>query len=92
MKIKAGFNTVICTNPPEEKTKSGLSLTTGDKKPELGLVYAVGEPVDDAVKPNVKVGDVVVFRKYADNRIFVQGKEYNFIDFKDIVGVLEDGE
>ena len=88
MNILPAENTVICKNPPESKTKSGLHLAS-DKKPELGVVVAIGKPDKEReVLPiEMKVGDTIVFRRYADNRIFIEGEEFNFIDFKDIVGV-----
>lgn len=90
MKLKAGIDTVICTNPPEQKTKSGLTLAKEEKKPELGIVYAVGKVGKESEMPlEMKIGDIIVFRRYADNRIFIEGKEYNFINFKDVVGVLD---
>ena len=84
MEIIAAEKTVVCKNPPDQRTKSGLSLAE-DKKPELGLVVAIGKgdmPVE------MKAGDTIVFRRYSDNRIYIEGIEYNFIRFEDVVGVL----
>jgi len=91
MNILPAINTVVCKNPPESKTKSGLHLPGADgKKPEIGVVIAVGEPKKGGEMPvKFKVGDTIVFRRYADNRIFIEGEELNFIDFKDVVGVLK---
>lgn len=95
MNIKPAKNTIVCENPPESKTKSGVIIAEGeDKKPELGVVLAIGEAgkndrgIDIELPLEVKVGDTIVFRRYSANRIYIKGKEYSFIDFKDVVGVL----
>lgn len=87
MKITPSKKFIICTNPSESKSKSGLIISDPEKgkKPELGVVYAIGE---GKVPMDIKVGDRIVFRRYADNRISIDGQEYNFISFKDIVGVV----
>lgn len=89
MEILPSKRIIICTPPPAE-TSSGLSLATGDgKKTEetiLGKVFAIGEgklPMD------IAVGDTIVYRRYTDNKIFIETEEYNFISFKDIVGVVK---
>ena len=88
MKIKASKEVVVCENPAESKTKTGLLYASDEKnKPELGVIYDIGSgklPIE------MKVGDTIVFRRYADNRIFIEGREYNFIRFEDIVGVIKD--
>ena len=90
MKISPAKNVVV-TVQPENKTSTGLLLAKDekdDKAPELGLVVEIG-----GGKPPVqglKVGALIVFRKYTDNRIPVHGKEYNFISYKDVLAVVEE--
>jgi co-chaperonin GroES (HSP10) len=89
MKLIPSKEILICTNPAETKSKSGLIISSDEKskKPEIGIIYAIG--IGDLPLP-VEVGDKIVFRRYSDNRIFVDGVEYNSIGFKDIVGVIGD--
>lgn len=69
-----------------QTTKSGLHLNNAENKPETGEVVVVGK----GVKPiEFKIGDYIVFRKYTDNRIFLSGVEYNFVQFKDVLGVIK---
>lgn len=87
MKILPSKKIIICTKPSNE-ISSGIivSASENDKEPELGIVYAIGEgnlPLD------VKIGDVIVFRRYTDNKILIETEEFNFISFKDIVGVVK---
>ena len=91
MEILAARDTVVCQNPPDSKTKSGIVVPSGnEKRPESGIVIAIGEAGKDGTPIKMKVGDKIVFRRYSDNRIYIEGKEYNFIHFKDIVGVIND--
>lgn len=87
MKILPARNIVICVTPPATPTKSGLLVPKDDKaKNEVGKVYVIGEG-----KPpiKIKVGDKVVYMKYTDNRVEIEGDEYNFINFKDICGKIK---
>ena len=65
----------------EKKTKSGLIIpdTTQKEKPETGIVVAVGEGrVNDAgvrIKMSVKVGDTILFSKYAPDEIKIDGED-----------------
>lgn len=78
----------------EEKTKSGIVLpdTTDKEKPEQGRVIAVGEGRIDAnnnrIPMTVKVGDVVLFTKYAPNEVKIGDKEYLIAKEEDILAIL----
>lgn len=71
----------------EEKTKSGIVLpdTAKGEKPQQGEVIAVGNDVEDAVK----VGEMVVFDKYAGNTVSVDGTDYMIVKIDDILAVIE---
>lgn len=87
MKLTASKEIVICENPEETKSSSGIIYASDEKsQPEVGVIYDIGSgelPID------VKIGDTIVFRRYTDNKVFIEGKEYNFISFKDIMGVVK---
>lgn len=85
--IKAAKNVVVCKNAMTQKTKSGLELNHADNKPEMGEVVVLGAGTPPV---KLKVGDTIVFRRYTDNRIFLGGTEYNFVQFKDVLGVVKD--
>ncbi|MDO8503721.1 MAG: co-chaperone GroES [bacterium] len=77
----------------ETKTASGILLpdsATGEK-PQMGKVLAVGGPevTDSGTKREapVKVGDKVVYKKWGGNEIKVEGEEYLFVKFEDILAV-----
>lgn len=78
----------------ETKTAGGLIIPdTAKEKPQQGKVIAVGhgkKTEDGKVLPlDVKVGDKVLFGKYAGTEIKIEGKEYLMMREDDILGVIE---
>ena len=80
MKIKPLFDKVVVEGlKAEEKTKSGLYLTSASQeKPAECVVVAVGPggTVDEKeIKMQVKVGDKVLLAKYSGTEFKVDDKE-----------------
>jgi len=77
----------------EETTASGIVLPdTAKEKPQEGKVVAVGNgTVKDGVHValEVKVGDRVLFSKYAGTEIKYDGKEYLIMKESDIHAIFE---
>ena len=78
---------------PESKTKSGIYLPDSiqKEKPEEGIVIAVGEGKYESgqlVPMRVKVGDKVIFSKYAYEQIKVDGKEYYMFKEENILAII----
>ena len=71
---------VLKQSTPEEKTKSGIILTSqSQEKPQQAEVVAVGPGglVDGKeVTMNVKPGDMVIYSKYAGNEVKLEDEEY----------------
>ena len=77
----------------EEKTASGIIIPDNAKeKPMEGEVVAVGngKTLDDGTvrKPDVKVGDRVLFSKYAGSEVKIDGAEHLVLREDDLLGVL----
>ena len=94
--IKPLSNHVFIEPVEEDKTtESGIVIPdTADKeKPMKGKVIAVGEGKRDEngklIPMSVKVGDVVLFKKYGPDEIEVDGKEYLVGDEDDILAIIE---
>ncbi len=89
MKIKPLSDRVLIEpNPAEEKTAGGLYVPeTAKEKPLAGKVVAVG-PGTSEVKMEVKVGDTVLYGKYAGTEVQVEGKDYLIMQQKDILAVI----
>ncbi len=79
---------VIEPAPAEEKTASGIFIPdTAKEKPQRGTVVAVGDGKKD--EPiTVKVGDEVLYGKYAGTEITYEGKEYLIMRESDIYAVI----
>jgi chaperonin GroES len=78
----------------EEKTKGGIIIPdTAKEKPIRGEVVAVGpgKMSDDGkrMEMSVKVGDKVMFNKYAGTEIKVEGEEHLVMREDDIVAIIE---
>lgn len=94
MNIKPlGERVVIKKYEAEETTKSGIVLTGSAKeKPQQAEVVAVGPGalVDGKRVPlEVKVGDKVLFSKYAGTEVKFSGEEYTILKVEDILAIVE---
>ncbi|HOI17145.1 MAG TPA: co-chaperone GroES [Geobacteraceae bacterium] len=78
----------------ESKTSGGIYIPdTAKEKPQKGEIIAVGKgkiTEDGKVLPiDVKVGDKVLFGKYAGTEIKIEGADYLIMREDDILGVIE---
>ena len=84
---------VLKQSTPEEKTKSGIILTSQtQEKPQQAEVVAVGPGglvEGKEVTMHVKVGDVVIFSKYAGNEVKLDDEEYIIVKQSDILAIVE---
>ena len=75
--------------PAEEKTASGIIIPdTAKEKPQRGKVLSISEVDEKGNKPTVKVGDTILYGKYAGTEINVEGKEYLIMRESDIFAIL----
>ncbi len=95
MKIRPLHDRVIVKRMEEErKTASGIVIPdTATEKPDQGEVLAVGPGKKDdkgnAIALGVKVGDRVLFGKYAGQAVKIDGDEVLVMREEDIMGVIE---
>jgi chaperonin GroES len=71
----------------EEKTKGGIIIPDSAKeKPMEGEVM-----LDNGTKstPEVKVGDRILFSKYAGTEVKIEGEEHLIMREDDILGIIE---
>jgi chaperonin GroES len=89
-----GDRVVIKPTPREEMTKSGIVLPdTAKEKPQEGEIIAAGpgkinddgkrEPMD------VKVGDKVLYAKYAGTEFKIDDEDLLIVSQKDILAIVE---
>lgn len=96
MKLRPlGDHVIVKPLPKEETTKFGIILpdTVSNERPEQGEVVAVGPGkfTEDGKREemSVKVGDKVMFKKYAADEVKADGVEYLVIKDSDVFAVLE---
>jgi chaperonin GroES len=95
MKIRPLNDRVIVQRIAEEEvTKGGIIIPDSAKeKPQEGKVVAVGtgKVLENGTKlpMDVKVGDKILFGKYAGTEIKIEGEELLMMREDDILGVIE---
>ncbi len=94
MKIRPLFDRIVIEPvDTEEKTKSGIVLLAKDQeKPQMAKVVAVGPGgnVDGKdVVMQLKVGDKVLYSKYAGSEFKIDGKEVTIMRQSDVLAVVE---
>ncbi|MBQ7222645.1 MAG: co-chaperone GroES [Bacteroidales bacterium] len=90
MTIKPLFDRVLVeAKEAETKTASGLFIPDSAKeKPQQGVVVAVGNGKKDEPM-ELKVGDTVLYGKYAGTEVTIDGKDYLIMHQSDVVAVLK---
>jgi chaperonin GroES len=88
-----GDRVFIKVSAKEEKTAGGIFLPdTAKEKPQVGEVAAIGpgKRNDDGSRqaPEVKVGDKVLYSKYAGTDVKLADDEYILLAEKDILAIV----
>lgn len=88
MKVKPLADKVLVkTEKTESKTASGIIIPeTAQETTQIAAVLAIG---DDKEKIKVKVGERVLYDKYAGTKIKVDGEDLLILKAADIVAVIE---
>lgn len=94
MKVKPLFDKVVVESvESEERTQSGFILpSSAQEKQQMAKIIAVGPGgvVDGKeIIMQVKVGDIVLYSKYAGSEFKVDGKELTIIRQSDILAIVE---
>lgn len=89
-----GDRVIVRTLEAEEKTAGGIVLPdTAKEKPQLGEVVAVGPGAwsekGERLPLEVKVGDRVIYSKFAGDEIKFKGEKYLILSEREILAVEE---
>jgi len=93
-----GYRLLVLPFTPREKTKGGIILTDSNKDSQtylnsVGQIIAMGaECYTDRKKPWCKVGDWVIFGRYAGARVSVQKVKMVLLNDDEIIATLESPE
>jgi len=87
-------NVLVRPLEAETKTASGILLPDSVKeKPTKGKIMALGtgglDEKGNRIEFKVKVGDVVYYKKWCGNEIKVDGEDWQILEQKDILAVIE---
>lgn len=92
--IPIGGNILVQPVTEDKMTASGIVLpdTIDKEKPQKGKVIAIGtqrlSQTGEKIDFNVKVGDIVLFKKYSPDEIEIDGEDYLIMDEDSILAVL----
>lgn len=92
-----GDRVVVEPIEQEETTASGIILPeTAKEKPQKGTIVAAGpgarDEDGDRIALDVKVGDMVLYAKYAGTEFKVDGKKLLILKESDLLGIIEGEE
>lgn len=95
MKLKPLFDKVVVKQSEEKEHNVGgfILAPSAQEKQEIAVVVAVGEGgiIDGKdVKMIVKVGDKVLYSKYAGSQFKLNGEEVTIIKQSDILAIVEE--
>lgn len=75
---------IVVIEPIQVQTGNTIEIIQ-EKKQETGRVVAIGE----GTRPlKMKKGDIVAYRRYGEDKLLFQGKNYLFVGFSDILGII----
>ena len=89
-----GDKLVIKVIEDTEQTSGGIFIPDSAKeKPQKGEVVAVGEgktnEKGEKEPMEVKVGDIILYAKYAGTDVKMDGVEYKILSIKDALAIVE---
>jgi len=81
-----GDRVLVKMEQEEEKTKSGLYIPeTAQEKTQIAAVVAIGD--DEEI--TVKVGDKILFDKYAGTTVKIENDDHLILSMGDVLAVIE---
>ncbi|HKB88147.1 MAG TPA: co-chaperone GroES [Patescibacteria group bacterium] len=92
LKPTAGY---LLIEPLEKETKTASGIYLPDnagEKPQKGKVLATGGALlsdGHKIEAPAKVNDTVLYKKWGGNEVKIEGKEYLFVKFEDVLAVEE---
>ncbi len=94
MKIRPLQDRILVERIEEEQKGKILLPDTAKEKPQAGKVIAVGEgrrnEKGELIPVPLKVGDKILFNRYAGNEVKIEGKEYLIMREDEVLGIIEE--
>lgn len=100
LKLRCLYHHVLVRlDKPEQQLKTGLIIpdsVVDDMARHTGVVEHAGhgrmQPDGSIIPLQVKVGDRVLFGKYAGLKLVINGVEYKYMREDEIIAIIEEGE
>ena len=92
MQIQPLGDNVLVKQKKEEKTKSGIILSSEKELPEAEVVaVGPGKMMDDGKRSSmeVKVGDVVFLKSWGGDKVEIEKVEYKIVSQSDILAIVK---
>ncbi len=92
--VPAAGYLLIKSDESEKKSAGGIYLpeSVNVEKPQKGKIIAIGkdEVLENGTKrkPEVKVGDTVIYKKWGGNEVKLEDIEYLFVKFDDVLAIV----
>ncbi|MFC1566245.1 co-chaperone GroES [bacterium] len=88
-----GDRVIVKVGKGEEKTKSGIIIPdTAKQKPNEGEIVAVGagkkNEAGSIIPMEIKVGDKVMYEKYAGKEVKVNGEDFMIVSQDDVIAII----
>lgn len=89
-----GDRVIIEPTEAEAKTKGGVVLpdSVEKEKPQEGKVVSVGpgkEVSGKIIKPQVKIGEKVLYKKYSGDEMEIVGRKVIILEADDILAIIK---
>ncbi len=75
--------------PKSQTTASGLIVPSDNVPQGYGKVLTIGSDIIESLKNELKIGDVVIFGKFAGQAIIVENKILKVLMDKEIYGIVK---
>jgi chaperonin GroES len=80
---------LVLPDPAETVTAGGIIIPdSAQEKPQRGIVVSISDKDDEGQTPSVKVGDKILYGKYAGTELSHEGKDYLIMRESDIFAVI----
>ncbi len=87
-------NVIIKPNEVENKTAGGIIIAGSNEKPDTGTVVAVGpgKLLENGIQfpADIKVGDTVLYKKYAGTSVTVDTEQFLIITADNIIAAFRE--
>lgn len=88
--VPLGERLVIQKLEKEETTESGIVLpSSAQEEPQYAEVVAISEQIKEEAEGHIKVGDRVIYSKYAGTDVSLDDEDFIIVKLEDVLAIVE---